>query len=388
MASLNPELSPSEDYWIWLPKDLWCLILNKLFLVDLIRIGAVCKQWRALLLDHKKNLNQWPMLLVPTKSGDQQYCKLYNVFYHTMYDCRLPLPYTQRCCGSSHGWLVRAEQDLSITLINPFSGKTISLPPVTEVYSGYRDGEAIFVPDFHIRKVILSDDPSQNPNNYVVVTIYSDIPRVAFIRSGDQSWTYVGEKKPIKDIYFYKGQLYALDGYNSLLKINTDNNIISSSSSSDSRYEIVVPRCLNFCHKPYLVESSNGDLLMVQRHHWKRKGSVHLDVTVGFKVYKLMMHPSGEEGETEWVRIDGLGDDALFLGDNHTIRIVASDIPNCQPDSIYYTDDYCDRFHHLPYEARDMGVFNFKGGSIERHYILDASHQYMPPAVWIMHKLM
>lgn len=43
----------------------------------------------------------------------------------------LRVPYRRRCCGSSHGWLGTVnEEDLGITLLNPFSGRTLSLPKV------------------------------------------------------------------------------------------------------------------------------------------------------------------------------------------------------------------------------------------------------------------
>ncbi|XP_058217554.1 F-box protein At2g26160 [Rhododendron vialii] len=41
----------------------------------------------------------------------------------------------------------------------------------------------------------------------------------------------------------------------------------------------------------------------------------------------------------EWVEINSLGDDALFLGDNYSLSVTASNFPGCQANCVYYTDD-------------------------------------------------
>ncbi|XP_059669345.1 uncharacterized protein LOC132314503 [Cornus florida] len=254
--------SSSETDWAWLPKDLVGLIVDKLILLsDFVRFGAVCKPWRSVALDKKQKRNearfkQPPMLLVPNGHGSG---RLYSVSEEKTYNCQLAVPFTKKCPGSSFGWLVKAEDDMAITLINPFSG--------------------------------------------------------------DQFWTYLVRNlcpKAMNDAYFYKGQLYLLGGFNELVKV--DINDSDSDSDSDSydvpNYEIIVSPSLEFSsHKSYLVEASNGDLLLIQRIHFFDGNITNFGKTVYFEVYRLTKHSTEGQKQGKWVEIDSMGDDAVFLGD-------------------------------------------------------------------------
>ncbi|GAB4826171.1 hypothetical protein Ancab_009038 [Ancistrocladus abbreviatus] len=102
---------------------------------------------------------------------------------------KLGSQYDKRCGGSSHGWLAFTKADISITLLNPFSGATIELPPIGEapVFEDWEDPFPYCA--YYVQKIILSADPSENPQ-YVVTVIYTDILKVAFKRSTDQVWTH------------------------------------------------------------------------------------------------------------------------------------------------------------------------------------------------------
>ena len=69
-------------------------------------------------------------------------------------------------------------------------------------------------------------------------------------------------------------------------------------------------------HKTYLVESSEGDLLRVIR---VIEDEYHYEMTIKFVVYKLVDFC----GDSHWAEVNSLGNDALFLGDNHSISVVA-----------------------------------------------------------------
>ena len=90
-------------------------------------------------------------------------------------------------------------------------------------------------------------------------------------------------------------------------------------------------------HKTYLVESSEGDLLRVIR---VIEDEYHYEMIIKFVVYKLVDFC----GDPHWAEVNSLGNDALFLGDNHSISVVASNFVGCQPNSIYFCDN-CDDFY-------------------------------------------
>ncbi|KAM3005710.1 hypothetical protein FF2_035813 [Malus domestica] len=129
---------------------------TKLPISDHIRFSAVCKHWKSVALHHKQQRvksphNQLPMLMIPTKHNSSERRGLYGVTQRKPYNFELYVPYKKRCCGSSHGWLACADDNLAITLLNPFTGRTIRLPPVTEV----PPQAETFSCDYYINKLVL-----------------------------------------------------------------------------------------------------------------------------------------------------------------------------------------------------------------------------------------
>uniref|UniRef100_A0A7N0UDA8 KIB1-4 beta-propeller domain-containing protein n=1 Tax=Kalanchoe fedtschenkoi TaxID=63787 RepID=A0A7N0UDA8_KALFE len=118
-----------ERDWSSIHIDIGCLVLSKLIkFVDHVRFGAVCKYWHTIAADYYNRVTlpsrgSIPMLLVPVTECETQR-RLYNVSAGkvdpnvTLFD----IP-NKRCCGSSFGWLAFVEEDLSVTIINPFKFK-------------------------------------------------------------------------------------------------------------------------------------------------------------------------------------------------------------------------------------------------------------------------
>ncbi|KAI5332310.1 hypothetical protein L3X38_022439 [Prunus dulcis] len=53
-------------------------------------------------------------------------------------------------------------------------------------------------------------------------------------------------------------------------------------------------------------------------------------------VYKVVLCDFGDDGGPQWVEIESIGTDALFLGWNICMSVSASDFPGCRPNSIYF----------------------------------------------------
>lgn len=133
--------------------------------------------------------------------------------------------------------------------------------------------------------------------------------------------------------------------------------------------------------KCYLMESSSGELLNVERF-LEEKDDLCQFVTCDFKVCKL--NRSDRQPRPIWVEVESIGGDSLFLGDNHSFSLVASQFPGCRPNSIYYTDDYTDIMLYEPFGPRDMCIFSLEDKSFQMHYTLYPSHKDMPPPIWIV----
>ncbi|KAL0006923.1 hypothetical protein SO802_008425 [Lithocarpus litseifolius] len=91
------------------------------------------------------------------------------------------------------------------------------------------------------------------------------------------------------------------------------------------------------------------------------------------KFYAIDCHECSTEvrskDEYKWVSVDGLGDQALFVGGNSLACLSASRLNGWKANSIYFTDDNRE-FHHstLNGGGYNMGVFSMEDGSIKQHY--------------------
>ena len=135
--------------------------------------------------------------------------------------------------------------------------------------------------------------------------------------------------------------------------------------------------------KPYLVESPNGNILRVIRIAENEEGDYGNATTLRFMIYKLVHSDCLEI--PKWIKVDCLGDVSLFLGDNHSTSVKPSDFIGCQPNSIYFCDDYFN-LYYLHGGPTDIGVCDLNDGSITRHYSLKHSQRLMPPPIWIIPK--
>ena len=367
--------------WLEIPDHLSFEIIGQLTCCsDYVRFGAVCVKWRSLLLEEVPKLltPQLPMLILPTSQSQSpspspnreedkernRSCSFYRITDEKFYnELKLSMPSDRHFRGSGHGWLLTVDDDelsrYPIQLINPFffpEPKVIHLPPLT-TFPLDEDLDSLYNCSY-LTKGVLSADPISKPNDYMVMAIYGGFAQLALFKSGDKIWTpkgYDSFKGLFEDVIYYRDQFYAVHFY----------GMITTS-------------------KKYLVECA-GDLLQVNRviegspgrdpapdppnneedinsnsddSEVDEEAAHDLSYSTGtFKVFKLLLDPSGEK-ETDWVEVNDLHGRALFLGDNASMSINAFDFPGCKPNCIYYTDDNMEIFYQHPlYGPHDLGVF-------------------------------
>ncbi|KAL6321230.1 hypothetical protein AAG906_016264 [Vitis piasezkii] len=408
--------------WAWLPKDLLHSILDQLQpMEDVIRFSAVCTEWRSVAVANLKSrsLHQRgvPFLMSRTKDNIGN---LHSVTQKKMYKFRFPMPDNMKCCGSSLGWLIMLDVTMDVILFNPFSGNTITFPPIRRLvfekryaleYDYIHGLSALkrYEYEIRIREEYGEEelDPSVCPDDYVLMVIYGVEERLAFIKSGDEDWTYVDNKtsgfdylfktsprvkgfRYFEDILYWKSQFYAVDRLGKLLSCEINTNFTDlrvkivdvpkggfgiDATSSSTFFQQVVESFQNnsTIWSAFLVESIEGDLLWVPKFRFKF-------LTMKFYVYQL----ADNGGNVGWVKKKDLGDAALFLGDNHSISVRASDFTGCEPNSIYFADKEDETVWCYPGYPFDMGVYNLKHKSIARDYQLNPSQRSMPPPIWIL----
>lgn len=176
---------------------------------------------------------------------------------------------------------------LAITLISPFRKTELELPPL-EFYPILGPEGGICRNEHRLPNVSLSADPVSNPDNYVVVAFYTDDYRLAFIKGGQKHWTPIiseDEYSRYSDVVFYKGQVYALENQGVIASFHVDSN----SDMDKVMAKQVSDGCSQMSIRAYLVESTKGDLLLVQRV----LVSFSEEPAESFEVYKLLFDDQG-----------------------------------------------------------------------------------------------
>ncbi|XP_048136717.1 putative F-box protein At5g55150 [Rhodamnia argentea] len=378
-------MSVQQADWASLPGDIMDTILKKLGSFDeYFRVGRVCMSWFSFVKDHTEfkelSRKQAPLLVIPAINNRRDRRNLYSVIDGKTYGVQVILRYNRRCVGSSHGWLATVGRKMVITLTNPFSQRQIRLPPIFNPPKGdiTKGNPHCFY--LWVYKVIMSDDPDLCPENCVVGAIYSGFARLAFIKLGDECWTYVDMNLTLfTDIIFSRKLLHAVDRYGKLISVD----LSIDSYVGENEVEVIVPRCMpRQSDFAYIVESRNGNILMVRRFLVKQPEHKDLYLTREIRVFKLKRNSSARSG---WIEVKNLDGESLFVGDSHSTSLSSSEIPGVKPNCIYYTDDYFHdgHYHYKEDGPLDMGVFDMDNGSFGSHYVLDPSQKQFPPAIFI-----
>ncbi|KAK9925444.1 hypothetical protein M0R45_033768 [Rubus argutus] len=345
-----------DSNWEKLPGHLLSYILNKVELLsDYLQCTLVCRSWNGAAKDCESQLAKMrscyrpPMLLISNSTDEDNTWNVYSIIDNKVLDMQLEMP-NVRFCGSSNGWLITMDKNFVVILVNPFfrvkgrrkENSIIRLPPMN------------FPSHFHsllykkyAYKAIISADPILNANDCIVVVIYEEQLRLAFIRLGkDATWTYIDEScRPIDDVIYAQHKFYAADGKRGKLL---------SFDISTSVVECVAPgvRQKGDYLKKYLVDSDGKRLLMVQRDityaTWKR-------ATTQIEVREL------DFDKYWWKRKNTLDGLAIFLGDNSSVSVLASNFPGCQPNCIYFNHD-TDRMKRKFEDSgpHDFGIYNIE----------------------------
>ncbi|XP_024199982.1 F-box protein At2g26160 [Rosa chinensis] len=311
--------------WGSFPSELLDSILERLTSIfDYIQFSFVCKHWRRVALNQKEqrlkscHKQLIPLLLlIPTKNSNQRrvlysvtqgkVVRSFNVPNHHDDDKWL--------CGSSHGWLAYADGNFLVTLVNPFTRGTIRLPQVMEVGKSRPKCYS-----FEISKVVLSANPCLFPNDYEVIVIFEDddgvTKELAHFKSGDDAWTRSDNQMihglDILDVIYYKGRFVALTS------LDSDPGHNASKFHPSIGFLSPPPEACN--KSTYLVKSTWEDLLLV-----------NITNSSSIKIFKLGSSCG------EWVKIESIGTDALFLGNMQSMCVSAS-YSGCHPNSIYFME--------------------------------------------------
>ncbi|KAL6127742.1 hypothetical protein ACLB2K_071105 [Fragaria x ananassa] len=326
-STTNPRhqqrLPSAHHQWECLDLVVVFVILDKLLEpIDLVRFGAVRKQWGRFAQDYE----QWykrealPMLLIPIdyneSSQEWRYGKnnrqpkhqgfLYSVSERRVYSNvqSIVLPSVSKPRSNTHcRRYYRGCGHAMLQLVRP-----------------------MFI--YGIPKVISLGDPTSNSG---VQLIFSDA--MSWIQVGGrqrQAWKscqphyllddpndLLDHVCKFTDDIFYRGQIYMADCSNCGIVVDYEdldqNKIVYASPPS------AVVDSLNFpqrAERAYLVESIKGDLFYIRR--FTKLNSIQM-VTESFRVYKVVLNGS----TVEYVEVKSIGDEAFFVGDSPSAATTA-----------------------------------------------------------------
>ena len=187
----------------------------------------------------------------------------------------------------------------------------------------------------------------------------------------------------ITDITFYRGKLYAMSYYNAIYICDEARDGSIAWRRFDTLPLNLKKKERGRCDFKYLVESNNGELLMVVRVR-------DHGFTIQFIVFKLDDETSDP---AKWVRLENIGNQIIFLGRNHTKCVPAIDFPGFEGNCVYYSCDLWNHFRVLPMDQRDyadMGVYSLERRGKEEFFpenygafMPNSEHSFKYPPIWV-----
>ncbi|XP_078156629.1 putative F-box protein At5g55150 [Carex rostrata] len=306
--------------WQHLPPELLQVIGKKVTsLAVYIRFRTVCHPWQSacsLRPDHLPLQLPWLMLPYPSIGNNDSTRRFYDLATSKIHELDLPETCGVSICGSSHGWLVLHKGQM-LSLLNPISRATISLPPFSGpptalgIAPGHligSDAENFFenweanqyainhTDNVMVCKAILTSSPVLDPNCKVFVLTISKWS-LAFCKIGDTCWTVIEFESDwaTRDIMYSNDFLYTIDLFGEITKYNVNNPSRTLLGGG--------PNMNLFAF--HLVERVSGDILLIDE---KRIFVNEVLIKTEHTVYKLR-----NDGEPEWIEVIDVGQNVLFL---------------------------------------------------------------------------
>ncbi|XVF35887.1 hypothetical protein REPUB_Repub19eG0010000 [Reevesia pubescens] len=362
------------------PELLESISENLKIYIDYLRFRAVCRSWRFSIPKTPFHLPpQLPWLMLPPSQSHQiqSHRAFYDISANKLRFLSLPDSSNpnKRHCGSSHGWLIILDESPNILLLNPLSKAKLHLPLLSTFpnvesfnYSDIGKEYSLRSPsgdryslnlrqmrDSFIKKIVLSANPSKDLN-FVAIAILNQTGELAYCKNGDESWRFIqGSQSYSEDVIYFNGLCYA---------VNKQGGIVTCNVRHDSpRVSFIeTPRQLGG-DMQYLVHSED-ELLLVTRYldleiNVEPDQSYLIYRTKRFEVSRLVW--SGPH----WERVKSLNDKMLFIGENSSLSLSASDFTGCMGNCIYFTDDYSETNYDGAFGEHDIGIYKLWDGGIE-----------------------
>ncbi|KAK1606701.1 hypothetical protein QYE76_030374 [Lolium multiflorum] len=382
--------------WSDLPADILRSILELLECPDNLRVAAVCTAWRRASTEAVCRISQTPCLLYCTEAAGPSAVGMYSLLEQRAYTITLPdPPITGRfVIGSSHGWLITADEKSDLVLLNPITGEQMRLPPVTTmehikpVMSG--DGVLEQYEMFYYHgmfetpeqptsthgldeyretvyfKAVLSSDPS-SAGDCTAMLIHQPYWQLSFAKVGGDTWNWIGTDADYTDGIHHDGWFYAVNIEGTIDSFYLDGTSIIHKRIS---YQILT--------RPtkvvYIAQAPWGDKLLISRR--SRTTNHNTEGTFEIVVYKF------DPDDKKLIKMTAIGQHVLFIGHNASLCLPVSDHPQLMSSCVYYTDHAVESLAEAHSKKRDMGIYHLESNSVTNIMSPELWMTWLPP-LWL-----
>jgi hypothetical protein len=385
VACSNPDLSD-------LPTDLLTSIVQLLD-VDLpgaYAFASVCSSWSSAAFAagipplRTPWLMSWEPSLKPSSSAVTcEFRRLLDV--DKVYKVSFPEGSFVTCCGASNGWLVVVDELCNLSLRNPFTSRTIPLPPVTDFpcVEAVRDGhgnitsyrltsrsgpyteaqlyDAHHLATFFYRKAVLSGDPSGG-GDYSVTIIHFGGAWVSHVRAGDARWQVLAPDisknwrsnrcpgDTYADCAYHDGRVYAVSYWGYVERWRMDD----AGTPSTAEPEVVRNRTLrphDAVLTRHLAVLPGGGVCLVSAV-WEPGRPAYPDA-VKFTFCVVDDDAARGKKEEEADEQDSVQAHALFLGLNQSAFLPAKSFLGASPGVLYFSAPWMRQ--HSPDQLERVG---------------------------------
>ena len=315
---------------------------------DAASFRSACSPWRAAV----PFATFGPLLLLPFDPNSDTvsfYCvSEKKAFSLTLPDVRGKVP-----CGSSCGWLALMDEVASVTLLNPFTGARVDLPPADEHVAAasswervskvrgqwfLRSGNALAANAIKLQEmrgvffheIVLSVAPDAG-RECVAMAVLASSTEVAFCRAGvDSAWTLLDTKLEcsVASIVHCQDKFLAID-------VTGEISIFSSNATVTDATPIATPLPslsppAGLCHRSYL--ESDGELHMVGA----MVSTFH--ETQEFNYRSMIYKCNLLDRAPEWTRVKDVGDLTLFVSKNFSESFSGTSVSKYKKNIIYFSE--------------------------------------------------
>ncbi|TVU21204.1 hypothetical protein EJB05_30828, partial [Eragrostis curvula] len=229
--------------------------------------------------------------------------------------------------GAKDDWLATVDkQYCNAELVNPYTGRRISLPPLSTIPEVQIEEDRTVVfegGEYSFRRIVVCETPPSGTgaahNGYLAVAMLS-APLLAITRAGDASWTplmtpfdptmsYCVE---CTDVVLHKGKVFAVSWSGDIYTWDMGSGAFPYPEPDPIRPPHIME---HYACRWNLAESADGRrlLLVAFLYHKSVQAAVHL--------YEMdvddVVDTGGADGGAGWSLVTSLGDHSLFLGENY-----------------------------------------------------------------------